>query len=61
LLTLTGVRLCHSGRVLSEMRNRSGRPNWAVRGIAIVLALLLAGPLSVYLLQGLFTLIDAAF
>jgi hypothetical protein len=43
------------------MRNRSGRPNWAVRGIAIVLALLLAAPLSVYLLQALLSLLDAAF
>ncbi len=43
------------------MRNRSGRPNWAVRGIAIVLAVLLAGPLSVYLLQGLLALARAAF
>ena len=43
------------------MRNRSGRPNWAVRGIAIVLALLLAGPLSVYLFQGLVSLLEAAF
>ena len=53
--------MCHPGTVLSEMRNRSGRPNWAVRGIAILLALLLAGPLSVFLLQGLFRLLDAAF
>lgn len=43
------------------MRNRSGRPNWAVRGIAVVLALLLAGPLSVYLLRGVLALVDAAF
>ncbi len=43
------------------MRNRSGRPNWAVRGLAMVLALLLAGPLSIYLLRGLATLVGAAF
>ncbi len=43
------------------MRNQAGGPNWAVRGLAIVLALLLAGPLSVYLLQGLVGLVRAAF
>ena len=43
------------------MRNRAGKPNWAVRGLAVVLALLLAGPLTVYLLRGLASLVDAAF
>ena len=59
--TSGGAGLCHPGGVLSEMRNRSGRPNWAVRGLAVLLALALAGPLSVYLLQGLLTRPDAAF
>jgi hypothetical protein len=47
--------------MLREMRNQTGGPNWAVRGLAILLALLLAGPLSVYLLQGLVGLVRAAF
>ncbi len=53
--------LCDAGGVLSEMRNRSGGPNWAVRGLAVLLALLLAGPLSVYLLRGLVELVRVAF
>jgi hypothetical protein len=47
--------------MLREMRNHTGGPNWVVRGLAILLALLLAGPLSVYLLQGLAGLVRAAF
>ena len=47
--------------MLREMRNQTGGPNWVVRGLAILLALLLAGPLSVYLLQGLVGLLRAAF
>ena len=51
----------HPGGVLSEMRNRSGGPNWVLRGLAILLALALAGPLSAYLLQGLVALLRVAF
>ena len=56
-----GPVLCHPGRMLREMRNQTGGPNWVVRGLAILLALLLAGPLSVYLLQGLAGLVRTAF
>ena len=34
--------------VLSAMRNRRGGPNWLIRGLALLVALLLAGPLSIY-------------
>ena len=51
----------HAGVVLSEMRNRSGGPNWVLRGLAVLLALALAGPLTLYLLQGLSALLRAAF
>jgi hypothetical protein len=43
------------------MRDRSGGPNWVLRGLAVLLALALAGPLSLYLLQGLAALLRAAF
>ena len=35
-----------AGPVLSEMRDRTGGPNWRMRLLAIVLALLLAAPLT---------------
>ena len=37
--------------MLSEMRNRSGGPNWRMRALAILLALLLAGPLTALVVQ----------
>lgn len=46
--------------MLGEMRNRSGGPNWAVRALAVLLALLLAGPLTVLVLQGALRVLDAA-
>ena len=52
--------LWHSGRVLSEMRNSRGGPNWGMRLLAIVLALLLAGPLTILVLQGAIRVLDAA-
>jgi len=33
------------------MRDRRGGPNWVIRGLALVVALLLAGPLTVYLFR----------
>jgi hypothetical protein len=36
--------------VLSALRDRRGNPNWAVRLLALVVALLLAGPGIVMLL-----------
>lgn len=38
--------------VLSEMRNRQGGPNWRMRALAVLLCLLLAGPLTLLILQG---------
>ncbi|MBC7374609.1 MAG: hypothetical protein H7323_11530 [Frankiales bacterium] len=37
--------------MLSEMRNRSGGPNRRMRALAILLALLLAGPLTALIVQ----------
>ena len=47
------MHLCHRGRVLGEMRDRSGGPNLLVRALALLLALVLAGPLTVAVLRGL--------
>lgn len=55
------VRLWDRGGVLSEMRNDRGGPRLSVRVLAVVLALLLAGPLTVLLLQGLVALAQRAF
>jgi hypothetical protein len=46
--------------VLGSMRDRDGRPNLAVRALGILLALLLAGPLTIVLARGLRALVDAA-
>ncbi len=45
-------RLCHAGRVLSRMRDETGAPNLRMRLLALVVALLLGGPLTVALLRG---------
>ena len=47
----SGPRLCHRVRVLSDMRNRSGAPNALMRALALLLALLLAGPLTVLVVR----------
>jgi len=44
-------RLCHGGPVLGEMRDRSGGPRLLVRALALLLALVLAGPLTVLVLR----------
>jgi hypothetical protein len=44
--------------VLSGLRDSSGRPNTRVKVLAVVVALLLAGPLTVFLLRGLATVFD---
>jgi len=38
--------------VLTQMRDRRGGPNWRMRVLALVLALLLAGPLTALVVQG---------
>ena len=52
--------LWHSGDVLSEMRNDRGGPNWRMRLLAVVLALVLAGPLTVFLLEAAARVLDLA-
>ena len=47
--------------MLSEMRDRRGGPNRRMRLLALVLALLLAGPLTVLVLQGAVRALSAAF
>jgi hypothetical protein len=47
LLPVLDRPLCHAPRVLHEMRNRRGAPNVLVRALALLLALLLAAPLTV--------------
>jgi hypothetical protein len=44
--------------VLSGLRDSSGRPNARVKVLAVVVALMLAGPLTVFLLRGLSALVD---
>jgi len=53
-------RLCHGVRVLSDMRNRSGAPNALMRALALLLALLLAGPLTVLVVRAALTALDRA-
>ena len=49
-----------AGRVLSEMRDRTGGPNWRMRLLAIVLALLLAAPLTALVVQAAARALDLA-
>ena len=42
------------------MRDRTGRPNLRIRLLAIVVALLLAGPLTVFIVQALGKVFDLA-
>jgi hypothetical protein len=47
--------------VLSGLRDERGRPNTRVRVLAIVVALLLAGPLTVVVLRMLTGLVSALY
>ena len=62
VLSVPGSRIVmwHSDGVLSEMRNSRGGPNWGMRVLAVLLALLLAGPLTVFLLQAAAKVLDLA-
>ncbi len=51
LLLFTARGLCDRGRVLSDMRNRSGGPNALLRALALLLALVLAWPLTLLLFR----------
>lgn len=44
--------------MLNGLRDQSGRPNLRVKVLAIVVALLLAYPLTVALLRGLMSVVD---
>ena len=57
---VVGAAAWHAGRVLSGMRGRDGGPNWAIRGLALVVALLLAGPLTVYVFRAVAGLLSYA-
>ncbi len=46
--------------MLSEMRNHSGGPNWRMRLLAVVLALLLAAPLTTLVVQAAVRALDLA-
>ena len=46
--------------MLREMRDRSGRPNGAVRALALLVALLLAGPLALLVLQAVTAVLRVA-
>lgn len=46
--------------MLSEMRDRSGAPNRVVRALALLLVLLLAGPLTVLLCRAAVKALDLA-
>ena len=47
--------------MLSEMRDRRGGPNRRMRLLALVLALVLAGPLTAFLVQGAVRVLSAAW
>ena len=44
--------------VLSQMRDRRGGPDWRMRALAVLLCLLLAGPLTVLVLQAAVRLVE---
>lgn len=46
------ARVCFAPLVLSSMRDASGGPNRRMKLLALVVALLLAGPLTLALLRG---------
>ena len=47
--------------MLSEMRDPRGGPNRRMRALALVLALLLAGPLTALVVQGAARVVSAAY
>ena len=55
------ARGTYPGPVLSGLRDSRGRPNLRVKVLAIVVALLLAGPLTFFLLQGAARVLDLAY
>ena len=52
--------VCHPGPVLSSMRDSRGGPNLRIKLLALVVALLLAGPLTLFVLQALGKVLDLA-
>lgn len=51
--------MCHRDGVLSQMRDRRGGPNVRMRALALLLCLLLAGPLTVLLWSMAVRLVNA--
>lgn len=43
--------LCHSVEVLSSMRDSRGGPSFGMKVLAVVVALLLAGPLTLLIVR----------
>jgi hypothetical protein len=50
----------HPGAVLSQMRDKQGRPNLGVRALAVLVALLLAGPLTLLVIDVVQRVLDLA-
>ena len=50
--------MCHRVQMLSDMRDRSGAPNRRMRALALVLLLLLAGPLTALVVRVAARLVD---
>ncbi len=51
---------CDGGCVLSEMRDRSGGPTRLMRALALLLVLLLGGPLTVLVVRTAARMLDLA-
>ena len=53
--------LCHRVPMLGALRDSSGRPNLAIRALALLVALLLATPLTLWLYGVLGDVVDWAY
>ncbi len=52
--------VCHPARMLRELRAESGAPHFGTRLLALVLVLLLSGPLTYYLVRGAMNVLHLA-
>jgi hypothetical protein len=55
------ARAPYPGSVLSALRDRNGRPNLRVKLLALVVALMLAGPLTVLVVRLVAGAVDALY
>ncbi len=55
-----GPVVCHPARMLRELRAESGAPHFGTRLLALVLVLLLGGPLTYYLVRGAMNVLHLA-